>query len=525
MLPPFKNEPYVNFNEAGPRRKMEQALELVKSKLGRTYPVIIDGEHIETGKTFDSVNPGNTEQVVGTFHKCTAELAEKALESANRAFETWRFVGAEERSRYLLNAARICRERIYELSAWMVVEEGKNWIEAYADVAEGIDFLEFYAREARRLAGTRPQTPFDNFENDYHYIPLGAGVSIPPWNFPFAIMAGITVAPIVCGNTVCLKPATPAPAIAWQLVEIFEQLHLPKGVLNFIPGSGSEIGDLLVDHPRTRFINFTGSMEVGMRIYERAAKVHHDKGQKWLKRTVLEMGGKDFVAADETAEVDKVVEAVTVSAFGFQGQKCSAGSRVILHRDIYDEVVAKLEKRVPQIVTHDVAEWIDGPAVNNHGPVINRDSYDKILAYIEIGKQEGRLLCGGGSAEVEGREGFYIQPTVFVDVPPDARVAQEEIFGPVTAVVKAEDFDQIIEIANSTIYGLTGALFSMDRRRLERGRRELHVGNLYLNRKCTGALVDVEPFGGFNMSGTDSKAGGRDYLLLFMQGKSISEVL
>ncbi len=521
MLPPFKNEPYVNFSEPGPRKKMEEALKLVESKLGRTYPLVIAGEHVETGKTFDSINPGNTNQVVGTFHKCTAELAKKAIESADAAFESWRFVPAEHRARYLLNAAQICRERIYELSAWMVYEEGKNWIEAYADTCEGIDFLEFYAREAVRYAKPQELTPWPGEENDYSYIPLGAGVAIPPWNFPFAIMAGITVAPIVTGNTVCLKPATPAPAIAWQLVEIFEQLNLPPGVLNFIPGSGGEIGDLIVDHPQTRFINFTGSMEVGTRIFERAAKVH--PGQKWLKRTVLEMGGKDFMAADETADVDAFVEGVTVAAFGYQGQKCSAGSRAIVHQKIYDEVVKKLAERVPQIVTHDPTEWIDGPAVNNHGPVITKDSYDKILSYIEIGRKESRLLCGGKPAQVIGREGYYIEPTVFVDVPWNGRVAQEEIFGPVTAVVKAKDFDDIVRIANSTPFGLTGALYSNKRENLERGRRELHAGNLYLNRKCTGALVDVQPFGGFNMSGTDSKAGGRDYLLLFLQGKSVSE--
>lgn len=523
MLPTYRPEPYVNFNEPEQRRKMEEALELVKSKLGRTYPIIIDGERIETGRTFDSINPGNTDQLIGTFHMCTAELADKAIKSAAEAFESWRFVSAEERSRYLLNAAHICRERIYELSAWMVFEEGKNWLEAYADVAEGIDFLEFYAREARRYSGSHELTPYPGHENDFHYIPLGVGVAIPPWNFPFAIMCGITVAPIVCGNTICLKPATPSPAIAWQLVEIFEQLHLPKGVLNFIPGSGGEIGDLIVDHPQTRFINFTGSMEVGCRIFERAAKVN--PGQKWLKRTVLEMGGKDFVAADETAEIDRLVEEITISAFGFQGQKCSAGSRVILHQDIYDEVVAKLQKRVERIVTHDPTEWIDGPPVNNHGPVINKSSYESILNYIEIGKGEGRLLNGGKPAKVSGREGYYIEPTVFVDVDHQARIAQEEIFGPVTAVTKAKNFDEIIEFANSTLFGLTGALFSMDRRRLERGRRELHAGNLYLNRKCTGALVDVEPFGGFNMSGTDSKAGGRDYLMLFLQGKTVCEKL
>jgi 1-pyrroline-5-carboxylate dehydrogenase len=525
MLPPFKTESYVNFNDPVIRKKMEDALALVESKLGREYPLVINGEHIFTDEKFTSINPGDTSQVIGTFSKCSAELANKAIAAANEAFQTWRFVPAEARARYLLRAAQRCRERVYELTAWMVLEEGKNWLESYGDVAEGIDFLDFYAREAIRLAQPQELTPYPGEENDYHYISLGAGVALPPWNFPFAIMAGITVAPIVTGNTVCLKPATPAPAIAWQLVEIFEELDLPKGVLNFIPGAGSEIGDLIVDHPKTRFINFTGSMEVGTRIYERASKVHADKGQIWLKRTVLEMGGKDFMAADETANPDTLAEDIVIAAFGFQGQKCSAGSRVILHKDIYDEVVEKVQKRVKEIETHDTRTWNDGSPVNNHGPVINKSSYDKILSYIEIGKKESRLLNGGAPAKVAGKEGYYIQPTVFADVPWDARIAQEEIFGPVTAIIKAEDEDDIFRVANSTMFGLTGAFYSQKRASLERARRELHVGNLYLNRKCTGALVDVQPFGGFNMSGTDSKAGGRDYLQLFLQGKSVSEKL
>lgn len=420
------------------------------------------------------------------------------------------------------------RRRIYELSAWMCFEESKSWIEAYADTCETIDFLEFYGREMIRLGGPQPVTPFPGEDNEVRYIPLGVGVVIPPWNFPLAICTGMTSAALVTGNTVVLKPASSSPVIAAKMAECFEQAGLPPGVLNFCPGSGGEIGDFIVEHPQTRFVSFTGSMEVGLGIFEKCGRVSKD--QMWLKRSILEMGGKDCIVVDETADVDAAAEGIVVSAFGFQGQKCSACSRAIVVGDVYDQVLERVVERTKKLTVGDTT------AEENFymGAVIDENAFKTINKYIEVGKGEGRLAIGGavkgsrpeaGGPGVPTSGGYFIPPTVIEGVDRQARIAQEEIFGPVLAMVRAKDFNDGIEIANGTKYGLTGALYSNDRLRLETARRDFHVGNLYFNRKCTGALVDVQPFGGFNMSGTDSKAGGRDYLLLFMQAKSIAERL
>jgi len=397
----------------------------------------------------------------------------------------------------------------------MVFEAGKTWPEADADTAEAIDFAEFYAREALRLQGPCEGrvTPLPGEKNELCYIPLGVGIVIPPWNFPLAITTGMATAAIVSGNTVVLKPSSDAPTIAYKMCEILWAAGLPDGVLNFLPGSGAAIGDGLVKNPRSRFIAFTGSKEVGLHINELAAK--HQPGQIWIKRVIAEMGGKDSIIVDGEADLDKAVEGVAVSAFGYQGQKCSACSRAIVVDSVYDEFLKKLKQRVEKM---NVGES-DNPEVYM-GPVINESAMKSILAYIDIGKKEGRVLTGGGPA---GEGGYFIQPTVIADVGPQARIAQEEIFGPVLAVTRARDFDDALGIANNTEYGLTGAVFSRNREKLEKARREFHVGNLYFNRKCTGAMVGGHPFGGFNMSGTDSKAGGKDYLLLFTQAKSVSE--
>jgi 1-pyrroline-5-carboxylate dehydrogenase len=406
------------------------------------------------------------------------------------------------------------RRRIYEICAWMCYEESKSWIESYADACEAIDFMDFYGREMMRLKGSHPVTPFPGEENDYRYMPLGVGLVIPPWNFPMAICCGMTTAALVTGNTACLKPASTAPVVAAKLVEILHEAGLPKYALNYVPGPGSSVGDAMVCHPLTRFISFTGSREVGIGIFEKAAKVH--PGQIWLKRTVLEMGGKDCIVVDETADIDAAAEGAVAAAFGFQGQKCSACSRLIAQKDIYNDLLDRVVARARELtIGHTVT-----PDNFYMGAVIDKPAYKKINEYIGIGKGEGRVVLGDG--KVPG-EGYFVPPTIIADVKPDARIAQEEIFGPVLAVIPFDTFDDGLDIANGTEYGLTGALYSNDRLRLERARHEFHVGNLYFNRKCTGALVDVQPFGGFNMSGTDSKAGGRDYLQLFMQGKSIAE--
>jgi 1-pyrroline-5-carboxylate dehydrogenase len=509
---PFINEAVVDFTQAENREAQAAALEQVRSEFGRTYPLIIGGKKIINKDTFASINPSQPDQVVGYFARASVKQANEAIGIASATFETWKRVPAEERAGYLFKAADLLRERRFIMNAWMIYEVGKSWIEADTDTAEAIDFLEFYAREALRLAGEQPVTRIAGEENELVYIPLGVGAVIPPWNFPCAIMIGMTSAAFVTGNTVVLKPASTAAATAAEFMRILEAVGLPAGVVNFLPGSGAVVGDALVDNPQLRFIAFTGSRDVGLRIYERASK--HQAGQRWLKRSILEMGGKDAVVVDETADLDAAATAIVASAFGFQGQKCSAASRAIIVEQVYDAVVQKVVERASKLTMGDVTK----PETYT-GPVVDENAQKKILEYIEIGKGEGRLLLGGGHSG----PGYFIEPTIIVDVEPHARIAQEEIFGPVLAVIKARDFADALHIANDTDYGLTGSLYSRDRQRIEWAREEYHVGNLYFNRKSTGALVGVHPFGGFNMSGTDSKAGGRDYLLLFTQAKAMSE--
>jgi 1-pyrroline-5-carboxylate dehydrogenase len=398
--------------------------------------------------------------------------------------------------------------------AWLVFEVSKNWGEADADIAETIDFCELYAREALRLANAATEVQLPGEHDQLIYIPLGVGAVIPPWNFPCAIMAGMTLASIVAGNTVILKPSSDSPTIAAKFVEILEEAGLPEGVVNFCPGAGGSFGDAVVAHPRTRYVAFTGSREVGLHINKVAAD--RAPGQIWIKRTILEMGGKDAIVVDADADLDAAVEGVAAAAFGFQGQKCSACSRAIIDERIYDKFVARLKERVERITIGD-------PASNaNMGAVINEGSMNSILNYIEVGKREGRLITGGERV-TEAGEGYFLQPTVIADIQPKSKLEQEEIFGPVLAVIKSRNFEQGLEIANDTEFGLTGAVFTSSPEKIALAKREFHVGNLYINRKCTGAIVGAHPFGGFNMSGTDSKAGGPDYLLLFTQAKSIGE--
>lgn len=516
MLTPYVPEEYVDFNQSGPRQQMLEALKLVESQLGRSYPLRIGGRKIDTAAKIDSINPAKPDQIVGQVSKAGIDEANAALSAAGEAFKTWSRVSPDTRARYLLRAAAIIRRRLYEFSAWMVYEESKSWIEAYADACECIDFLEFYGREMMRLGGSQPVTPYAGEENELRYVPLGVGVVIPPWNFPFAIMAGMTTAAIVTGNTVVLKPASASPIIAAKFMEVLEEVMLPPGVVNFCPGSGGAMGDALVDSPKTRFIAFTGSREVGLRIFERAAKVH--PGQIWLKRTILEMGGKDCIIVTDKADIGAAAEGVVAAAFGFQGQKCSACSRLVVDEKVHDALVTLVVERARKLTIGNPTS----PENPDLGAVIDKAAFDKISSYIEIGRREGKMLLGDAKAPSPG---YFIPPTIFDDIKPHARLAQEEIFGPVLAIIKGRGLDELLSIANGTEYGLTGAIYSNDRAELERARHEFHVGNLYLNRKCTGALVDVQPFGGFNMSGTDSKAGGRDYLQLFMQGKSVTERL
>lgn len=517
---PFENNKVNLFKCPEEHKLQKEAFLKVEKELGKEIPVIINGKEYHNEKKFKSVNPCNKEQVIGIVSKATKEQAEQAVEAAYENFKKWRYEAPAKRAGILLRAAEIMRQRKFELNAWLALEVGKNWVEADAGTAEAIDFLEFYAREMMRYAEEQPITKMPGEDNHLRYIPLGVGCVIPPWNFPLAITAGMTSAAVVTGNTVVMKPSSDAPVIAYKIYEIFKEAGLPDGIINYLPGSGSEVGDTLVDHPLTRFISFTGSRDVGMRIYERAAKVQ--KGQVWLKRVVAEMGGKDYIIVDSNADLESAAEGIVKGAFGFQGQKCSACSRAIIHKDVYDKMLEMIKEKTAKIKMVDIREFDSAVHYFNMGAVINEGAQNKIMEYIEIGKKEGKLLTGGNKGPANG---FYIEPTVIADIKPGDRLEQEEIFGPVLAVIKADSFDHAVEIANDTEYGLTGAMYSKCRTHIEKGLKELMTGNLYVNRGCTGALVGVHPFGGFNMSGTDSKAGGRDYLLLFMQGKLTSEMV
>lgn len=512
-LPTFQNEPMIDFAVAANRHKFDLAVAELRGKLGGTHDLVIGGKRVKTANTFVSTNPSRLDEVLGHFAKAEVAHVDLALEEAWKAFASWSRVAAKDRVSVLVNAARLMRERRYELLALLSLEVGKNPVEADAELGEAVDFCEFYAREMLRLDAPQPLTRIPSEDNELRYIALGAGAVIPPWNFPLAILAGMAVAAIVAGNTVVLKPSSDAPAIAWAFFDILEAAGMPPGVVNLLTGPGGAIGDRLVESPRTRFVTFTGSKSVGLRINHLAAATQ--PGQRWVKRVVCELGGKNAIIVDRDADLDAAVQGVVASAYGYTGQKCSACSRAIVDTAVYEAFLAKLAPAVARLAVG--AAEAPGTAV---GPLINRKSRDKTLEYIATGRREGRHIIGGEAGDPAG---CFVTPAVFADVAPGATIAQEEIFGPVLAVIKARDFDDALAIANDTEYGLTGSVYTTDRDKVERAKNEFFVGNLYINRKSTGALVDVHPFGGFNMSGTDSKAGGRDYLLLFLQAKAISE--
>lgn len=513
----YKTEPLTDFTIEENRQLYREALDKVKGYLGKTYPLIIDGKEVESGNVYKSLNPANHSIVVGEIHQASIKHAEAAMDAALNAFKDWKKVDPKIRADVLFKSAAIIRKRKHEFSALMTIEAGKPWPEADADTAEAIDFLEYYGRQMLELTESDKKTlSRRNLErNEYRYIPLGVAAVITPWNFPLAILAGMTTAAVVAGNTVLLKPAITTQVIAYKFMEVLKEAGLPDGVVNFIPGDGPEIGEYMVKHPKTRFVSFTGSKAVGLTINEEAAK--HREGQIWIKRVIAEMGGKDAIVVDESADLELAAESIVKSAFGFSGQKCSACSRAIIHEKVYDQVVGMVEDKTKHLTMGNPANYD-----NFMGPLNDEKAFEKVTKYIEIGKEEGRLLVGG---ESDDKVGFFVRPTVFVDVDPHARIMQEEIFGPVLSISKVSSFEEAIEVANNTEYGLTGAVISQNRFHLEKAREEFHVGNLYLNRKCTGAIVGYQPFGGFNMSGTDSKAGGPEYLQLHMQAKSISEML
>lgn len=513
-LPKFKNEPFTDFTKKKNVKAFEKALKKIEPRFNQEYPLSIGTEKLYSDDKLKSYNPSNHDEIVGTFQRATVEQALNAIETANTKFNEWKKVSPEKRANYLLKAAKIMRKRKHEFSAMMVCEVGKNWAEADGDTAEAIDFMEFYAREALRYDEKQPLVKYPGEKNTLKYIPLGVGVVIPPWNFPLAILVGMTTAVIVSGNTLILKPSSDSPAIAQMFYELMEEVKLPAGVLNFVTGSGGSIGDSLVKHHLTRFIAFTGSMEVGLGIVDLAAK--KEPKQIWIKRVVAEMGGKDTIIIDsELRDFNDAIKGVLTAAFGYSGQKCSACSRVVVDEKIYDKFCKELSNAAKQIKVNDTR-------LNpNMGPVINESSKKSIIEYINKGVEEGGTIINGGK-EIQST-GHFVEPTIIKDVKPYDTISQEEIFGPVLAVIKSRDFADALDIANNTIYGLTGAVYSKDQKKLDKAAVDFHVGNLYLNRKCTGALVGVQPFGGFNMSGTDSKTGGRDYLGLFMQAKVVTE--
>lgn len=509
----FSNEPIRDFSTRENREAMERALRDVREQLGREYDLLIAGRREKTGDLLKSLNPSRPSEVVGVHHKATAELAKEAVEAAHEYFPEWAALTPADRAALLIRVAALFRERKLEFDAWLVFEAGKTWPEADADVSEAIDFCEYYARQMLRLANPEPLVQLPGEKDELMYLPLGVGVIVPPWNFPLAIMVGMTTAALVAGNTVVIKPSSDTPTIAAKFAEVLLDAGFPPRSFSMLVGSGAVVGDVIVEHPLTRFIAFTGSKEVGLRINELAAKPR--KGQIWIKRVIAEMGGKDAIVVDRETDVDAAVKGVLWSAFGFQGQKCSACSRAIVDEAIYDEFLAKLKREVAGLKVGPADE-----AGNYMGPVINEGAMKSILDYVEIGKGEGRLIAGGKRAPGDG---YYVEPTVIADIDSKARIFQEEIFGPVLAVAKARDFDHALELANDSEYGLTGAVYTDNREKIRKARDRFFVGNLYINRKCTGAMVGAHPFGGFNMSGTDSKAGGPDYLLQFLQAKSIGE--
>ena len=508
MFSEFRNEPFTDFADEGNRRAFAAALERVRARLPIEGKLLIDGEWIAAKATFESRNPSAKDEVIGRFAKGTRADALKAVDAAAEAFRTWKETAPDERARIVVRIASILRDRKHEFSAMMSLEAGKSWPEADGDTAEAIDFCEFYAREMHRLAQPQPLTPVPGERGALEFLPLGVGAIIPPWNFPLAILAGMTTAALVSGNTVVLKPASDTAGIATMFVGAAIEAGVPVGVLNFVTGPGAEVGDALVESPMVRFIAFTGSKTVGLEINQKAAAV--PKGQIWIKRAILEMGGKDFILVDETADLDSAAAGVVSAAFGFQGQKCSACSRLIVVDSVHDALVARVVEKTKALKV--------GPAwepETNVGPVINAGAQKKILEYVEIGKKEGKLVAGGGPGSDSG---FFVQPTIIDDVSPDARIAREEIFGPVLAVIPFEKTDEAVELANASIYGLAAGVWTRDVGKAHDVARRLQAGTVWINQY--NWYDSAAPFGGFKQSGFGRELG-REALDAYTEVKSV----
>ena len=513
----YRSEPLTNFSDEANIAKYQRALKKVRRQLGASYPLRLGSSLVKTDNLLDSINPNNKAEVIGHVYMASLSEAEIALNHALETFKTWSRVPGKERSDILLKAAKIMKQQKFYLAALMTLEAGKSYAEADADVAEAIDFLNYYGlqmldiEKKGQLVFSRPGKEI----NDFKYIPLGVGAIITPWNFPLAILTGMSAAAVVTGNTIVLKPAATTGVIAHHFYRIMEAAGLPYGVINLCPGSGSVVGKYFVQHPDVAFINFTGSREVGLDIVETAGK--NDPSKLVIKRVIAEMGGKDAMIVSRHYDVKKAATFVMQSAFGFSGQKCSAASRAIIDRKVYSEFLNELKQQVSELKVGNT----EIPGVYM-GALNDKLAFDKVAEYIEIGKGEGKLLVGGQS---DDKIGYFVSPTVFYDVNPKARLMQEEIFGPVLAITPYDTIEEAVHIANDTDYGLTGGFLSDDKYEVEYVKNNFFVGNLYINRKCTGAVVGYQPFGGFKMSGTDAKAGGPDHLLLFLQGQTITEAI
>lgn len=507
-------EPLTDFSKTEARKAMEAALALIGGQLGRKFAPIINNQPVSTSDFVPSLNPSHKQQVVGQCGRSTPEHAKQAIAAATAAFGAWRDTDPAKRAAYLFAAAKVMRRRRFELSAWQVFETGKPWREADADVAEAIDFCDFYGQEMIRLASPRLRN-VPGEDNSHFYEPRGVTVVIAPWNFPLAILCGMTTAALVTGNPVIMKPAEQSAVTGAKLMEIFQEIGLPPGVLSYLPGVGEEVGPVLVDHPDVAMIAFTGSRGVGLHINRQAAET--PPGQDHIKRVLAEMGGKNAIIIDDDADMDEAVHGVVWSAFGYAGQKCSACSRVIVPESLHDAFVDRLVKATRSLKIAPAED--PGCAL---GPVIDEEAYARLNKAIANAPADAKLAYAGDVGTL-AEEGYYIAPHIFTDVAPTSSLAQEEFFGPILAVLKARDLTHALEIANGTKYALTGGLYSRSPENIARVKREFRVGNLYINRKITGAIVDRQPFGGFKLSGIGSKAGGPDYLLQFLLPRTITE--
>ncbi len=512
---PFEHAPYFDFSDPSVAQAQRAAFARVRERyVGQTFPLLIGGEQVEAGDTFGVTNPGDTRETVWHFQNASPEQLEQAMAAALKAFGTWRFSEPLQRASIFKRAAELLRARRMEFNAVMVLENGKNWAEADGEVAECVDHFEVFARETLTWAQGKPVYPVPDEHVTTVYEPLGVVAVVSPWNFPAAIPLGMALGALAAGNTVIWKPAGETPLSSFLMIELLFEAGLPRNTVQLLTGSDEVLGDPLVDHPQVRMVAFTGSREIGCRIYERAARVQ--PGQRWLKRVMAEMGGKDATVVCADADLEAAALGIAQAAFGYAGQKCSACSRAIVEDSVYDEILERVK-------AHAEALTAGLPEHNGAlGPVIHGESLKRVLEYVEAGRRTATLVTGGTPLEGD-LHGAYLAPTIFGDVQADDPLFQQEIFGPVLTFTRAGDWQAALRLANDSEYGLTGSFYSRDPFKVAEARRLFHVGNLYINRKCTGAMSGTHAFGGYGMSGTNAKVGGPDYLFWFLQTKTVAQ--